>query len=162
MTTLVWFWLLILPSWENKSPPWSPSAYLFVPLICVIPGVSLLIGSLVLHGAQVHIQPCHHLARLCGRRRRRRSCQQWPLPEQLCWALLTEDQSIPAMCTSHRSLGQVRERVQEPENKGISHMDSHCPQLKPSITPIPACSWMVQLPSSLGIFSFSLCPRNTW
>lgn len=154
MTTLVWFWSLTLPSWENESPPWLPRSYLFVPLICVILEWVCWLEAL---SCMVHKSTFNPVTIWpdCVEIRRGRVSQQWPLLEQLCRASLTEGQSVPAMCTAHRSLGQVRQRVQGHENKGISCMDSHCPQLKPSITPFPACSWMVQLPLFESFLSLS-------
>jgi hypothetical protein len=74
---------------------------------------------------------------------------------------LTEGQSVLAMCKAHRSVGQVKERVQEPRNKGLSLMAIHCLQLKPSITPLPpAAGWLSCLPA--GSFLFLACPRSTW
>jgi hypothetical protein len=110
--------------------------------------------SLVLHGAQVHFQPCHHLSRLHGNRRRRGS-QQWPQPVQLCWAFLLEDWSIPAICKAHRSVGQVRERVKEqrpiPHGHPLSPVEAiHHPVFRPQLD-VPA--------ASLGIFSFSSDPE---
>lgn len=149
-----WVWLLTLPSWENKSP--SPIPYLSVQLICANPGMSLLIGSLVLQTPGFYLPRCHHLVRLPGKRRGRGS-QQQPLHGQLCWPSLAEGQSVPAMCTAHRSVGQVRKRVQEPRNKGLSLMAIHCPQLKPSITPLPpAAGWASCLPA--GPFLSLVCP----
>lgn len=113
-----------------------------MPLICVISEMSALIRILVLHGAQVHIQPCHHLSRPCGNRRGKGS-QQWPQPMQLCWAFLVEGRSIPSICKAQRSVGRSEKGY---KNKGLYHMDIHCPQLKLSITPSLARSWMPQLP----------------
>lgn len=120
--------------------------------------MSLLIGSLVLSSLGFHLQPCHHLAGLCGNGRG--AAGSGPLHKWLCWALSCRGPG--SCCYTHStqvSGGRSERGCRNPETKACrpsrrfivpswSH-PSHC---------FP-CSWMGQL-LPCRIFSFSCLPQG--